>query len=488
VSTEGNKGSDLFLKPERTQKTHKGIIVGFDPGLTVGIAILDLKGNLISLKSSKEIRKSEIISHIIGYGRTVLVATDVYPAPKTVRKLASSLNSKIWSPYRSMSVESKIDIVDSYLQSNNKDKTSFELPQNAHERDALAAAVKTYRDHINKFRQIKKRAEKAKLTESEVDTIKAMVINGTSISNAIERINDDIIKADSISTESDKNINTTHESELEMQSQEIEDQINETIITGSNEIKEADNNLNSNKMIISRLKHKLNLQQKYIDNLKHKNILLKENIIVYKAEISKLQSKVDKLHYSYTRKILQKKELASKLAIIKRLQEKYIDEKARRSELEQKFRSKNDIKALELSENAVPVKIIESFTKEGIRAACDRWKIKRDDVVLLKNSEGGGSQTASMVINLGVKTVITMDKISDPAENIFEENMIPLIPASSVEMTSMSEFYIVNSKALKREIKRWIEEVDNQKKKEDKKKLLKLVDEYRTQRKRSPDQ
>ncbi len=62
-----------------------------------------------------------------------------------------------------MSVESKIDIVDSYLQSKIIDKTSFEIPQNAHERDALAAAVKTYRDHINKFRQIEKRAEKAKL-------------------------------------------------------------------------------------------------------------------------------------------------------------------------------------------------------------------------------------------------------------------------------------------------------------------------------------
>ena len=386
-----------------------------------------------------------------------------------------------------MSVESKIDIVDSYLQNNNKDKTSFVLPQNAHERDALAAAVKTYRDHINKFRQIEKRAEKAKLTESAVDAIKAMVINGTSISNAIEQIND-IIKADSISTESDKNLNTTHESELEIQSQEIEEQVNETIITGSNEIKEADDKPNSNEIIISKLKHKLNLQQNYIDNLKHKNNLLEEHIVVYRAEISKLQSKVDKLHYNYTKKILQKKELASKLAIIKRLQEKYIDEKARRSELEQKFRSKKDIKALELSENAVPVKIIESFTKEGIREACDRWKIKRDDVVLLKNSEGGGSQTASMIINLGVKTVITMDKISDPAENIFEKNMIPLIPASSVEMTSMSEFYIVNSKALKREIKRWIKEVNNQKKKEDKKKLLKLVDEYRAQRKRSTDQ
>jgi len=74
------RGSDYFLKKERTHNSHRGIIVGFDPGLTVGIAILDLNGVLISLESYKEIKKSEIVSHIIAYGRTVLLATDVYPS------------------------------------------------------------------------------------------------------------------------------------------------------------------------------------------------------------------------------------------------------------------------------------------------------------------------------------------------------------------------------------------------------------------------
>ena len=55
-----------------------------------------------------------------------------------------------------MSVESKIYIVDSYLQSICTDKNSFNIPQNAHERDALAAAVKTYRDYIKKLQQIEK--------------------------------------------------------------------------------------------------------------------------------------------------------------------------------------------------------------------------------------------------------------------------------------------------------------------------------------------
>jgi hypothetical protein len=52
-------------------------------------------------------------------------------------------------------------------------------------------------------------------------------------------------------------------------------------------------------------------------------------------------------------------------------------------------------------------------------------------------------------------------------------------------MNSMNEFSIVNSKTLEKEIERWNEQIDNQKKNENKKKLLKLVDEYRAQRRRS---
>jgi predicted RNase H-like nuclease (RuvC/YqgF family) len=480
------KGSDL-LKTERIHKSHRPIIVGFDPGLTVGIAILDLKGNLISLESFKEIRRSEIVSHIIDYGITVLVATDVYPPPKTVKKLASTLNSKIWSPYKSMSVESKIDIVDSFLQDISEDSI-HEIPQNAHERDALAAAVKTYRDHLNKFRQIEKRSEKAELSPYEVETVKKRVINGTSISNAIEQIFEDRKNADSdylVTQKTDKSKIEKHLSKINYKS--LEESDTDKHILNVSEGTEESKKLNAESVTVSKLKNKLKSQKRYIDNLKQKNLLLEDEVRNYQAEISKLQTKVDKLHYEYTKKILQKRELASKIETIKRIQEKFSSERAKRCELEQKLRSKKDIKALEISENVVPVKIIESFTKEGIREAFDRWKIKGDDVVLLKNSEGGGSQTALMITNLGVRAVITMDKISDPAENIFEENLVPLIPAGSIEMNIMPDFAIVNSKTLETEIEKWTEYIKNQRKKEDKKKLLELVDEYRAQRRRSVD-
>ncbi len=475
------KGSDLFLKPDKINNTHRGIIVGFDPGLTVGLAILDLNGNLISLVSCKEIRRSEIISHIISYGKTVLVATDVYPIPKTVKKLATTLNSKIWSPYKCMSIESKTDIVDSYLQyENNK---LLEIRQNAHERDALAAAVKTYRDFFNKFQQITKRAGKAGLDDVAIESIKILVINGVSISNAIKQITEEIDKENSISKNSDKNSVINEVSEVVTKS--LGTEIN-TIEFTSDDSKDTQNINKSNydNVVISRLKHKLKSQKRNIDNLKRKNILLEEDNRYYNAQISKLQSKVDKLHNNYTKKILQKKEVSSKIAIIKRLQEKYNKEKSRRIELENELKSLNEIKPFKISKNNLPVKIIQFFTKEGIKEACDKWEIGKGDIVLLKNSEGGGSQTALMIIKLGVKAVITMDKISDPAESIFEENMVPLIPANSMKMKSMTEFYLVNSKDFKFEIERWKEHIILQREKENNENLLKLVDEYRAQRRR----
>jgi predicted RNase H-like nuclease (RuvC/YqgF family) len=480
ADSEGIKGSELFLKSYKSNKSPKSIIVGFDPGLTVGIAILNLKGQLISIASFKEIRRSDIISHIIGYGSTILVATDVYPPPKTVRKLASTLNSKIWSPYKNMTVESKIEIVDSFLN----DGKSLLIPQNAHERDALAAAVKTYRDHLNKFRQIERRAEKLDLPDDIVENVKIMVINGKSITNAIKELTENktaITGIDSNNIEDEKI--SQDKSGLINNSSKINSSNIPTTLHKREDLTEEELEwLHREEATITKLKNKLISQKRYSANLKEKNKILKNDVKSYKTEVSKLQKKIDKLRKDYSKKILEKKEFTSKIAMIKRLQEKYNKEKALRLDLEMQLSSNNEM--ADISDDYVPVKIIELFTREGIREASEFRKIMNDDVVLLKSSEGGGSNTASMICDMGVSAVITVDKISDPAENIFIKNMIPIIPIDSVKINYSDEIAYINSEELNKEIKSWKEKINIQKKTENNKKLINLVDEYRAQRKR----
>ena len=425
--------------------------------------------------------------HIISYGRAVLVATDVQIHPKTVRKLATTLNSKIWSPYRSMSVESKIYIVDSYFQGLNADKPIDSVPKNAHERDALAAAIKTYNDHLNKFRQIKKHAEKAELNHASVENVKVLVINGTSIKNAIEQVTEaNNLESIYLTQQNSPKSVGTAEDDVKPIPVPVSNQPNR-VKNGSDDVNmtDCDAPQDSDKEMILKLKNKIKSQKRHINDLKQKNIVLDNKVLLYQRRVSKLQSKLDKLHNHYKNKILLKKELTSKIATINRLQKKYNDERTKRQELEEKINSTQDIRAWELSGNAVPVKIIEFFTREGIKESVDSWKIKKGDVVLLKNSEGGGSHTASMIADLGVKAVVTIDKISDPAQQEFESKLVPLIDADSVHLKSMSEFAVVDSNDLKIEIKAWNDKITDQRISDGQNMLVKMVDEYRAHRKRA---
>ncbi len=451
--TEEDENKNLFLNSKTSSQRQKWIIVGYDPGLTVGIAILDLSGNVISIKSCKEMPKADVITHIISHGKAILIATDVYPAPKMVKKLAASLNSKIYSPSKTFTVSSKTELVDTYL--NEISSTKF--PDNAHERDALAAAIKTYKHYQKKLTQIEKRAEKLDLSLDEIDEIKSMVIKGIPITKAIDEI-----------------LNIPEKDNLETQIEEMEKDIESIDEEKLKNIEEA----------ARKLKLKIKSQERQIKNLKRKNKNLKKDVGKYKNKVSSLEGKIEKLYYDYSKDILSKKEISSKVAIIKKLQEKYTEEKACREKLEENLHSMKKIRVMELSEKAVPVKIIESFTREGIREACEYWKIKKGDIVLLSSTEGGGSQTASLLINMGIKAVIAADKMSHPAEEEFEKNMVPVLDANNINLEMIDEFAVIEEEVLKSEIEKWRIEIANKLKKEKEDSLLKVIDEYRAQRRR----
>jgi predicted RNase H-like nuclease (RuvC/YqgF family) len=437
-------------------KRNRILIVGFDPGLTAGIAILDLKGNILSVTSFKEITLAEIIKHIMSYGKAVLISSDVYPPPKRVKKLATSLNAKLHYPYKDMSVGSKIELVESYLSekysTRSKVVPSDEVPQDAHQRDALAASIRTYKSYQKKMEIIETRSKETNLNSEQIEQVKMMVIDGTAISTAIRTLKEIIeedIKSESLNEESDLNKDSGAD---------------ETLL---------------------KLKNRIKMQDNQIQHLKNKNNSLEQEINHYQNEINRLLDKIDKLHYDYTQDILFKKEITAKISLIKKLQDKYNEEKVLRCKLEDNLRALQDIQMIGPTQNSIPVKIIETFTKEGIRKACDYWKIKRDDVVLLKSSEGGGSQTATHLIRMGVKAVLIQDKISHQAQEEFEKNMVPLLDTDKIDIRMIDQFAIINNMKLEEEIKKWKEKTENKMIKENNQEILKVFDEYRAHRKRS---
>ncbi len=121
----------------------KPICVGIDLGTTSAIAILDIEGNLIELKDKRNWKREDIISEILKYGRPILIATDVYPCPKGIEKIAKEVGALIYRPRKSLSVEEKRKLVEKWK----------DIIKNTHEEDALAAVKKAFNKYEEVFRK-----------------------------------------------------------------------------------------------------------------------------------------------------------------------------------------------------------------------------------------------------------------------------------------------------------------------------------------------
>lgn len=461
--------------------------MGLDPGMTVGVAILNLSGEILDVNSFKEISRADITRHIIYYGKTVIVATDVHNPPKMVKKMASSLNSRIFSPNRDLAVSLKNQLVDDYVYPQDqrlpmsRSRLNHNLiPQNAHERDALAAAIQAYKKYQKKLAQIERRTQTLELSPKMVDNVKIMVINEIPITKAInilsEKINPPIHPTGKSYHGGNSSKTSLNGAQNHIKEYKEDKKFQDTLKEGHTPLTSPD---------IPRLQNRLKSQEKQIRNLQNRNSILEDDIRQYREEIVHLENKIQRLQYQYSQNILQQKEITKKNAIIKGIQEKYNHEKALRQDLEDQLESITRIRAMELSREASPVKIIDSFSRDGIREVASSKNIKDGDIVLLKSSKGGGSHTASLLIEFGVKAVITTDKMSHQAKDVFEKNMIPLLEADKIDLKMTNDFAVIMNKDLNLEIDKWTKNQEEKKKKEDRNKLLKIMDDYKAQRRRS---
>jgi len=112
----------------------KLLIVGIDPGTTIGFAVLDIEGNLLHLDSSKHLSLDSLISVTIGLGKAVLVGTDKSKVPNLVKTFATKLGAEAVCPGEDLKVDEK-----------RKMTGSFETGDD-HQSDALASALFAYKE------------------------------------------------------------------------------------------------------------------------------------------------------------------------------------------------------------------------------------------------------------------------------------------------------------------------------------------------------
>ena len=157
----------------------RSIIVGFDAGLSSAIAILSTEGELLKLSTFRGYDRGTIIREILKVGRPILISTDKKETPKAVKDLARTFGCRILRPKRDLSREEKEETVKEY-----KEKI-----EDAHQLDALASALFSYRKIRRKIELVENYLREKNLLEYKDDVLFYLFrLKGTNLEQIIKTL------------------------------------------------------------------------------------------------------------------------------------------------------------------------------------------------------------------------------------------------------------------------------------------------------------
>ncbi len=446
-----NKNVKLVIKPvyrnkiilsEPKTSNRRGLILGVDPGIYTGIAVIDLSGRPLLLYSSKNLDRSDIINMVTNIGKVIIVSTDVAHPPETVKKIASSLNAELYIPQHDLSNDEKRELIAVIKQKYPRIEV-----EDTHERDALAAAYKAYLSIAEKMHQIEEKIRDMNI-DLDIDRIRIEVARGTSIAEAIEHEIERIL---------DKNMYNKqvaeHRTSTDIATPDAE--INDELIYKINNLKKRINELIAEN---KKLRREIEEKDKVIEELRIELKILKNTITpndVFERKINELttvnkhlKTRINELHTKINN--LYKK-IDQLDGIIRRLaSNKYI--------------------AVPRVSNigSISLNIINTAALNTIRAiyVSDLNGIDPEKIELLKRNR---------------IAVLTDDPINE--DELLSRYRIPFISVMKYEGFIYDEYFFVD-KNINDEIEaRWrrVEELESM---DEYEKVLRLVEEYKEKRRK----
>ena len=438
--------TDVPVQPAITKA--KKLIVGVDPGVTVGIAILDFRGQVLLIESSKGLSRGDVVRRISEYGTATIIATDVTTVPAYVQTLSTKFNAKTHTARKTLTVSEKKEMIRTFNEAH------VTKPSNSHERDALVAALNAFYSYKNVFDRIdanvKKRDVGIPISSTFIDNVKALVVReDLPIKDAIDRL----LKEDK-------------------EEPIVEEEIEKPLTPEQMETK------------ISELRSKIRLQEEKLDRISTQNELYASKILELETIIDDLQERIKLLQSEERIELKKLREIQFRDEEIGRFRKQEIDFKNEISQLRSKFSDLKRLKLIETRGYAIPLRIIEIFSVEGINKAKEEFGIKKGDVCLLLDPSGGSKSTADILISFEIKAIITdCEKMSHIAEARFLEYETPLIERNELKtLKNVDEFAIVDKNELDEKLLEWEKRYNQLLKEKTQDMLKKIIKEYRKQK------
>ncbi|MEM3736468.1 MAG: DUF460 domain-containing protein [Candidatus Bathyarchaeia archaeon] len=413
------------------------IIVGIDPGMTCGLAVISLEGKPILIESYRGISKLDLIALIADKGDPVIVATDVQAPPDFAENIARKFEAVIFTFPTQMPAAEKHKLVQEYALSQK-----LEL-EDSHQKDALAAALKAFNHFKNKFTQAEVHVQE-KGIKIPLEEVKSLIVKGFTIAEAVG-----IIK-------------------VEEERGKVEA---ETVPHEALKVK-----VNSTFTLIANLKAKIQDQNMLIARLRRLNERRLQELHEAKLQAEALRRKLAAVEAGERLEIRREQEY-------RRLNSEILNLRRRIDELEEKLAKAKplipeDLEEMKRRGEVEILKVIPAFSQDKIEEVSKRVGINSGEVLLLEDASGGGSSTARLLIEKGVRAVIVGSNISHPAFEEFLKVNLPVINSKELQILWFGETPYVKSEDLCKAI----ENFKNVQRLERARMLEKLISQYRTEK------
>jgi uncharacterized protein len=409
-------------------------IVGIDPGTTTAFAVLDLKGQVISIASSRSWGFSELVGLLIELGHPIIIATDKNPTPGTVDRIKRAFNAILHTPISSLSVEQKLRDTKPYAYSNE------------HERDALAAAIDAVRSVKNKLENVEKKAP----PEVGLDELQMLVLRGHTVDSAINLLLKPLAKVDYDEGSGEQEVIPASEKHL------------------------LSPDIYYLKALIKRQDEQINRLVNYVADLKQSLQLSQEKEL-------KLQNKIDFVQSENAKNVKLNKEITFRQKEIDRLAAELAHSKKVNKGLQKRAQKLKQIRAAEHNKARKSIKIVKFFNREAIQTADEQIGLA-ESVILLEDASGGGVAAAELLVSKGIRAVVLKNEMSDAARKTLLSANVPILSIREVPLQMSGNLKTIDKNTLEIMIEKGHTEIANVKQQERLDRLEMLVDAYKHER------
>ncbi|NJE30165.1 DUF460 domain-containing protein [Thermococcus sp. 18S1] len=421
------------LKGEEAIRERRSIIVGIDPGITVGIAAIDLNGRIVALHSQRNMPIGEVFRFISDVGHPVIVATDVSPAPGFVEKIARSFKANLFVPRESLRVQDKNELL----------RDLGITVEDDHQRDALAAAYKAYLRLKPKLEHVDARLREAGLIKKS-DEVKALVIQGYNLGEAMQKV-------------------------ALRERPRAEEKTEETRRQGPD---------------VEQYLRRIRELERRIEFLERENQELKGIIREQRKTIGRLERKLVDYDEEIRRKVLRERELEAKVKRIEMLEKQLREAKSVIERLSRDLVQVKRMNVVEIRGSAVPLKVMEVLSWRELERIEREVGIRRGDILFVVNPAGAGKAIAEELVEKGVRALITEKPVPEPVAEVLREAHVPFFTSEELDVKRVDEFAVVERETLERAIYELLEKWRLEDEEREVERMLRLVEEYRLERKK----